>query len=52
MISKPKVNILNQGMAAIAQSQAESNNALIYAVQNPPPREVVRDSNGNITGVL
>jgi hypothetical protein len=45
------VNILNQGMMAIAQAQAESNNAVIQAIQNPPPREVVRDSNGNIAGV-
>jgi len=44
-------NALNQGLQTIAQIQTQGNQAVIQAIQNPPPREVIRDENGNIAGV-
>lgn len=42
---------LTQGLTAIAQIQAQGNQAVVEAIQNPPPREVVRDASGKIAGV-
>lgn len=42
---------LNEGLGAIAQIQQQGNQQVIEAIQNPPPREVLRDGNGNIVGV-
>lgn len=44
-------NSLNQGLGMIAQIQQQGNQAVIEALQNPPPRQVIRDQNGNIAGV-
>ena len=49
---------LNQGLQALAQIQAQNtqatiqgNQAVIEAIQNPAPRKVIRDAQGNIAGV-
>lgn len=42
---------LNQGLQMIAQMQAQGNQAVIQAIQNPPARRVIRDANGEIMGV-
>lgn len=42
---------LTQGLAAIAQIQAQGNQAVVEAIQNPPVREVIRDASGKIAGV-
>lgn len=42
---------LVNGLQTIAQMQAQGNQAVVAAIQNPPPREVIRDANGNMIGV-
>ena len=42
---------LTQGLTAIAQIQAQGNQAVVDAIQNPPVREVIRDKQGKIAGV-
>jgi hypothetical protein len=42
---------LNQGLATIAAMQSQNNNAVVTAIQNPPPRQVIRDKDGRIAGV-
>lgn len=42
---------LVNGLQTIAQMQAQGNQAVVEAIQNPPAREVIRDANGNMIGV-
>lgn len=42
---------LVNGLQTIAQMQAQGNQAVVAAIQNPPPREVIRDASGNMIGV-
>lgn len=42
---------ISNGLLTMAEMQAQGNQAVIQAIQNPPPREVIRDENGNIAGV-
>lgn len=42
---------IGDGLLTVAQMQAQGQQAVIEAIQNPPPREVIRDANGNIAGV-
>jgi hypothetical protein len=41
----------NEGLQTIAEMQMQSNQAVVEAIRNPPPRKVVRDNQGNISGV-
>jgi hypothetical protein len=51
MMMTQLANSLNQGLGMIAEIQAQGNQAVIQAIQNPPPRQVIRDANGQISGV-
>lgn len=51
MMMNQLATTLNQGLGMIAQIQQQGNQAVIEAIQNPPPRQVIRDQNGNIAGV-
>jgi len=42
---------LTQSLNAIAEMQAQNNMAVVAAIQNPPPRTIVRDANNKIVGV-
>lgn len=42
---------LVNGLQTIAQMQAQGNQAVVAAIQNPPAREVIRDASGNMIGV-
>jgi len=42
---------MTNALGMIAQMQQQGNQAVIEAIQNPPPRQVIRDANGNIAGV-
>lgn len=42
---------LNNGLLEIAKIQSQGNQSVIQAIQNPPPRTVIRDASGNIAGV-
>ena len=42
---------LVEGLTMIAEIQAQGNQAVVDAIQNPPPRQIIRDANGNIAGV-
>jgi hypothetical protein len=43
---------LTNSLQMIAQMQAQSNQAVVEAIQNPPPRKVIRDQTGKIEGVV
>lgn len=42
---------IGQGLQMIANAQMQGQAAIIQAIQNPPPRTIIRDENGNISGV-
>lgn len=42
---------IGQGLQMLAQAQMQGQQAIIQAIQNPPPRTIIRDANGNISGV-
>ena len=50
-IASQLANTLTQGLAMVAQMQAEGNQAVVKALQNPPERKIIRDAQGKIAGV-